>query len=90
MDLEQRKEAMAEQIIKAKAKVVRAYGKDIGRRWLEATPEDSYNNEAHRTTLFVLEGSGPKGFVLAHYSRGQVKAFGLEMNLLYTYRIRGY
>lgn len=73
-------------IEKAKTKVIRACGGNLSvRNWLEATPDNSYDDPEYQVTLFVLSGSPPKGYVLADYNSGIVKAFGLRMKPLYTY-----
>ena len=48
----------------AKALVVRHYG-DTGRQWLVGSPPDSYTDPDYRCELHVLEGSPPKGYVIA-------------------------
>ena len=60
-----------------------------GRKWLEASPENSYDSEDYKVKVFVLEGSPPKGYVLADYCYGIVKAFGIRMQPLHTYRVGG-
>ncbi|GIK23660.1 MAG: hypothetical protein BroJett005_30740 [Ignavibacteriota bacterium] len=47
---------------------------DPGRKWLEASL-DSYNADSNRVTLFVLEGSPAKGYIIANYGTKQVIAF---------------
>jgi hypothetical protein len=83
---------MENTIIKAQEKVLRAYGENSQttvREWLEATPANSYEDSGYKVSLFVLSGSPPKGYVIADYSSGLVKAFGVRMKPLYTYKAYG-
>jgi len=57
-------------IDKAKRKVEEAYHTKPGQRaWLESNPLDSYESDAFRVKIFVLEGSPCKGYVVADYGR---------------------
>ena len=79
-------------IKKAKDHVLRAYGenaKTTVREWLECSPAPSYNNPEYKVSLFVLSGSPPKGYVIADYQSGLVKAFGVRLKPLYTYKAYG-
>ena len=69
-----------------KAKKLVERGEKVEREWLEAEPPNSYSSSDYRVRLFVLEGSPPKGYVLADYASGVVRAFGLSLRALYTYR----
>ncbi len=79
MNLEERVEA-------AKRGVEHAYGAKPGeRRWLIGVTPPSYGDTEYEVSLFVLEGSPPKGFVLVYAGgAGHVLALGVEFN-----RIRG-
>lgn len=73
---ELKKELFEKTIERAKRTVEKHCGsKPGGRRWLVACPENSYQNEEYEVRLLVLEGSPPKGCILADYASGIVKAF---------------
>lgn len=56
-------------IERAKLRVEKNYSCKPGdRRWLAGSPPDSYESETYRVELLVLEGSPPKGFVLATHN----------------------
>lgn len=57
------------------------------RQWLEAEPPCSYGNRSYRVRLFVLEGSPPKGYILADYVNRIVKVFGVSFRSTKTLRI---
>ena len=63
-------------IAKAKNHVRKSFAGDLDgtREWLEAEPPHSYGDEQDRVRLWVLEGSPPKGYVLADYRTGAVVA----------------
>ncbi len=66
---------MEDRIAKAKLQARRWVGDfDCERRWLEAEPPYSYGDEKYKVQLFILEGSPPKGFVLADFRTGAVIA----------------
>jgi hypothetical protein len=56
-----------DQIIEHAKRIVEvAYGCQPGeRRWLESSPPNSYKESRWRVQISVLEGSPPKGYVLA-------------------------
>jgi hypothetical protein len=81
--------SMDELIKKAKDCVEKRWPGVEERPWLEAEPPDSYKDPFWRVRLFVLQGSPPKGFVLANYGTHTVKAFNSEMKHLYTFKRRG-
>ena len=77
--------AMEKAIEKAKERVCKAYdGREYSRqrKWLEATPEDSYDDDSYIVKVFVLAGSPPKGYILADYANKIVRPFGLFMKPL--------
>ena len=77
---------MEDLIEKAKRCVEKHYGAGRYKRpWLDAEPPHSYGNALYRVRLFVLAGSPPKGFVLANYGTGTVKAFDSRMKHLFTF-----
>lgn len=87
-EYKQRKaEKMEEMIQKAKQKVISAYERSgiTQRSWLEASPPDSYSNKAFRVTIFVLEGSPCKGYIIVNYATATVRAFGCHDKPLWTY-----
>ena len=50
----------------ARLAVERAYGASAGERpWLSASPPDSYHDPDQRVSVAVLQGSPPKGLVVA-------------------------
>jgi hypothetical protein len=79
---------MEDLIEMAKLRVIKAYERrtETKRRWLTAEL-DSYDDPAYRIQIFVLEGSPAKGYVIADYGRGVVKAFDAWHKCLYTYRV---
>jgi hypothetical protein len=63
---------------KAKSDVRGAAGcSERERKWLEASI-DSYGSPNLRIRVMVLEGSGPRGIVIANYYMGTVQAFGAD------------
>ena len=83
-ELERNVSAGQEKKRKAKKAVEKHYG-GIQRRWLETTAPHSYGNSDYRVELFVYEGSPPKGYVLADWSSGVVRSFGVNLTHLYRY-----
>jgi len=79
---------MLKLIEKAKRRVILAYERSAhtDRPWLEASPPDSYSSPNYRVKVFVLEGSPPKGMVLANYGGHVAIAFDCHGRQLYTYR----
>ena len=63
----------------------RVLGPPTERKWLEASPPDSYQDSDYRVTVFVREGSPQKGMVIADYGRGVVMAFDAWDNLLFKW-----
>jgi hypothetical protein len=62
-------------IEKAKLRVLRAYDHNIPpmqRKWLIASPPDSYQCSDYRTTLMVLEGSPCKGYLIVDYYKSMI------------------
>ncbi|GAN34101.1 MAG: hypothetical protein DYG83_03405 [Candidatus Brocadia sp. AMX2] len=74
-----------EQLIEQAKKLI-AKRWDEGRKWLE-TSLDSYGDKSYRVSLFVLEGSPAKGYIIANYGMGRVTAFGCDGTRLKTYRL---
>ena len=72
-------------IEKAKRRVELTYG-GVKRKWLVAKPENSYDSNMYSVKLLVLEGSPPKGYILADYCYGIVKGFGVRMEPIHTWR----
>jgi hypothetical protein len=52
---------------------------NTGRKWLECSPPDSYSESEYKIRVFVLEGSPPRGIVVANYGVRKVKAFDSDM-----------
>lgn len=84
--LEEAKKAMEIEINRAKKLLTLGPGIESP-RWLDATPENSFGKEEHMVRIFVLEGSPPKGYILADYTYGLVKIFrGSDLRTLKTYK----
>lgn len=84
--LEEAKKAMEIEINRAKKLLTFGPGIDTP-KWLEATPEHSFGKEEHMVRIIVLEGSPPKGYILADYTYGLVKIFrGSDLRTLKTYK----
>jgi hypothetical protein len=84
--LEEAKKLMENEINRAKKLLTFGHGIDAP-RWLEATPENSLGKEEHMVKIIVLEGSPPKGYILADYTYGIVKAFRTsDLRTLKTFR----
>jgi len=76
-------------IEKAKRLAEEWYGCSAGKRqWLEAEPPHSYGDPSYRVRLFVLEGSPPKGYILADYSYRLVKVFSANFLKTETLRLK--
>jgi hypothetical protein len=83
--LEEAKKLMENKIDRAKKLLTVGPGIDAP-RWLEATPEHSFGKEEHMVRIFVLEGSPPKGYILADYTYGLVKTFrGMDLRTIKTF-----
>jgi hypothetical protein len=68
-------------------KLARAYScefEDEGREWLVGTAPHSYNDPAYRTETHVLEGSGPKGYVVIADRRMSGDAIAMNAGLFPT------
>lgn len=81
----------AEAIAKAEAAVEKSYNsKPEGRRWLIGHAPDSYGDLNYRTSIHVLEGSPPKGYVVVfgHASCGKVMAFDCMEHRIGTWEWR--
>jgi hypothetical protein len=78
-------------VVKAKRLVERWYGCQPGdRRWLESQPPHSYSSSDYRVRLYVLEGSPPKGYVVASYSIGVVRALNHSFSKSSTFRLHAW
>lgn len=62
----------------------RAGGGD--RRFLYAVPLDSYDEKHYRMEFYVLEGSPPKGFIVADHASRQVSAYDGAGTLLKVFQ----
>lgn len=84
--LEEAKKLMETEI--SRAKKLLTFGPGIeSPRWLEATPEHSFGKEEHMVRIIVLEGSPPKGYILADYTNGLVKIFrASDLRTLKTFK----
>ncbi len=80
------KQWMEETVAKAKRCVERAYRERTVRKWLSASPPPSYEDESYAVSLYVYEGSPPKGYVIVDYGYHTVKAFGPGWRHLHTWQ----
>ena len=76
-------------IEKAKDIVMKAYGRDSTRRWLDVSA-NSYTLLNEGIRCLVWEGTPAKGYVIINYGRGSIRAFGVDDKLLKTYKILNY
>ena len=76
-------------IEKAKQRVSETYGGGIEREWLECSPKTSYGRSDYKVSLFVLQGSPPKGYVLADSCYGIVRGFGVRLSPVCVYKLKG-
>lgn len=84
--LEDAKKSMENEINRAKKLLTIGPGIESP-RWLEAAPEHSFGKEEHMVRIFVLEGSPPKGYILADYTYGIVKTLrGIDLRTIKTFR----
>lgn len=84
--LEEAKKSMETEINRAKKLLTVGAGIETP-RWLEATPEHSFGKEEHMVTIFVLEGSPPKGYIFADYTHGLVKTLrGTDLRTIKTFK----
>lgn len=72
LTLEQAKKSMELEIEKAKKLIENMVGEVT--KWVEATLP-ILGKEEHAVRVFVLEGAPPKGYIIADYTLGYVKAF---------------
>ncbi len=63
----------------------RVLGPPVERKWIEASPPDSNQSSDYRITIYVREGSPPKGIVIADYGHGVVMAFNAWDTLLFKW-----
>lgn len=85
---ETKNKRMSELIEKGKRAVEEAYGSKYEREWLECSLPHSYGRSDYKVTLHVYSGSPPKGYVLADWCYGIVKAYTLQMRLIRTYKLK--
>ena len=78
--------AFVDLIDKAKRFIISRVEDGDERKWLSANV-DSYETSTQRITLFVLEGSPPRGYVIANYSTLTVKAFSIQDKTLRTWNL---
>ena len=84
--LEEAKKSMENEISRAKRMLEVGYG-GTEPRWLEAAPEHSFGKEEHMVRIFVLEGTPPKGYILADYTYGLVKTLrGTDLRTIKTFK----
>ena len=84
--LEDAKKLMDDEINRSKRLLVIGSGIEAP-VWLDATPEHSFGKEEHMVKLFVLEGSPPRGYILADYTYGLVRTLrGTDMKTIKTFK----
>lgn len=84
--LEDAKKLMESEINRAKKLLIIGPGIETP-RWLEAIPEHSFGKEEHMVRIIVLEGSPPKGYIIADYTHGLVKILrGVDLRTLKTFK----
>lgn len=84
--LDEAKKLMENEINRAKKLLTFGPGIETP-RWLETTPEHSFGKEEHMVRIVVLEGSPPKGYILADYTHGLVKILrGVDLKTIKTFR----
>lgn len=88
MELKEESSSMDKLIEKAKRWVQARLSDGDQRPWLEAEPPSSYGNPAYRVRLLVLQGSPPRGLVLANYCLNTVKAMDSQMKRSRTFTYR--
>ena len=66
-----------EELIKKEKKVAIEIneGDHRERKWLEATPLDSYGDPEYRVRFFILEGLPPRAYVIASYYHSRVEVY---------------
>ena len=83
-------EKMEAKIVLAKKLVERwvgVYRDDYDRKWIFGNPPDSYGDPEYRVAVYVLEGSPPRGTVLADYAHGIVKCWSASYRNSRTFRV---
>lgn len=84
--LEEAKKLMEDEINRAKKLLTISAGLET-HKWLEATPEHSFGKEEHMVRILVLEGSPPKGYILADYTYGLIKTLrGTDLRTIKTFK----
>jgi len=83
-----KQQTLDELIQKAKEKIEQNYGKQPGRKWLDAHA-DSYGNPTYRIQILVWEGSNAKGYIVINHGTGRIRAYGVNDKLLWTYNFKG-
>ena len=60
---------------------------EYNRKWIVGNPPDSYGDPEYRVAVYVLEGSPPRGTVLADYWHGVVKCWSASYRNSRTFRV---
>jgi len=85
LTLEQAKKSMEIEIGRAKKLV--EFGAGLPSTWIDVTIP-VLGKEEHTVKVFVLEGAPPKGYVIADYTLGIVKAFRKgDMRNIKTFKV---
>ena len=74
-------------IAEAIRKVEESYPGSEKRPWLK-TNLDSYQSESNRVTLYVLEGSPCKGYVIVNYGSKYIRAFNAWNKQIYQCNVQ--
>jgi len=77
-----------DELIERAKKIVESWDGNHARLWLCANPDDSYDDSRYRVVLYVLEGSPPRGYVLADYYNKTVKLFGISFVKSKTMKVK--
>lgn len=68
-------------IFKAKVYIEALYPESVDPRWFYTKPYHSFSDEENTVKFYVLEGSPPRGFIIANYALGIVVAFDNHMRM---------
>ena len=80
------KDLLSELIIRAKTLVEKRIPDALDRHWLRALVK-CYDNPEHGITLYVLEGSPPRGYVIVNHATKRVIAYDAADAHIKTYNV---
>lgn len=87
-DKEAKNKRMKLLIRTAKEAVESAHGPRTYPEWVECSPHDSYGNPEYKISISVYTGSPVKGCVLSDWCSGICKAYGPQMRLIRTFKLK--